>query len=157
MSAFKIGQTVFITTLNKTGEVVDFKGKDKSIAVVQLGLIKAECKLADLQVIEKTAKPVRRARREETARQSIKHSSKNSRTVPSTLDLHGRTVAEAIPLVETFMSDAVLAQHGIVDLVHGIGEGRLKQAIHAHLPSIGVVKRYEVLPFNSGTTRVYLG
>jgi DNA mismatch repair protein MutS2 len=49
------------------------------------------------------------------------------------LDLHARTVEEAIPLVEAFLNDAYLRGWQKVRIVHGKGTGTLKLEVDRFL------------------------
>ena len=61
--------------------------------------------------------------------------------VPFEIHLLGRTVPEALDLVDKYLDDVYLAGLSPVRLVHGMGSGRLKKAItdllarHPHVES----------------------
>lgn len=70
------------------------------------------------------------------------------------LDLHGRTVDEAVEAVAAFLNEALLAGSAEVRIIHGRGGGRLEAAVHAQLKRIAAVRTYKVDPANSGVTIV---
>lgn len=72
------------------------------------------------------------------------------------LDLHGLRVHEALSLAEDAINKAVLADADQLELLHGIGQGKIKDALHKHLAGLKVVKRFALDPANPGVTRVYL-
>ena len=76
--------------------------------------------------------------------------------VPASLDLHGLTVEEARNRVAGYISRAILAGHERVDLIHGIGSGKLKAAITKDLKSISAVRAVKPHPTNPGVTIAYL-
>lgn len=75
---------------------------------------------------------------------------------PSSLDLHGRTVAEAEALVDAFLNDAMLAGHETVRIIHGISGGRVRAAAHGRLRACPPVRAFRVDPSNPGVTIVSL-
>ncbi len=52
-----------------------------------------------------------------------------ARTVASSLDLRGATVAEALDLLDRYLDDAALAGLDRVTVVHGLGTGALRDAV----------------------------
>lgn len=59
---------------------------------------------------------------------------------PDELDLHGKTISEALPLVNRFLEDSIIAGKKRVWVVHGKGTGVLRQAIGDHLSKHKLVK-----------------
>lgn len=51
----------------------------------------------------------------------------------SELDLHGKTVEEAIPLVDRFLEDCFCGGMNRVWIVHGKGTGTLRQEVRQHV------------------------
>lgn len=72
------------------------------------------------------------------------------------LDLHGRTVAEATEALDTFLNDALLAGHAAVQVIHGRSGGRVKAAVHHRLASLPSVRGFQLDPRNPGATIVRL-
>jgi DNA mismatch repair protein MutS2 len=50
------------------------------------------------------------------------------------LDVRGKLVDQALPLLDKFLDDALLVGLPFVRILHGKGTGALKDAIHRHLP-----------------------
>lgn len=74
--------------------------------------------------------------------------------VSTTLDLHGKTVDEAVAALDGFLNDALLAGHAEVRLIHGRSGGRLKSAVHARLKQLAVARSFRIDPANPGVTIV---
>jgi dsDNA-specific endonuclease/ATPase MutS2 len=72
------------------------------------------------------------------------------------LDLHGKTVVEAIDALDEFLNDALLAHATEVRIIHGRSGGRLKAAVHARLRQMPSIRVFRVDPLNAGTTIVKL-
>ena len=65
----------------------------------------------------------------------------NSGYAESELDLHARTVEEAIPLVEHFLDDAYQRGLHSVRIIHGKGTGTLKLEVDRFLARSPLVTR----------------
>jgi DNA mismatch repair protein MutS2 len=76
--------------------------------------------------------------------------------VPTSLDLHGLTVDEARNRVAGYISSAILAGHERVEIIHGIGSGKLKDVVAKDLTSIAAVRAVKPHPTNPGVTLVWL-
>ena len=70
---------------------------------------------------------------------SIRLHEKQSRFNP-TLDVRGKRVEEAIPLLEQFLDDAILLSQGEIKILHGKGEGLLRKVLRDQL------KKYKQVP-----------
>lgn len=75
---------------------------------------------------------------------------------PSSIDLHGRTMAEAEAEVDAFINDAILAGFDEVRIVHGRSGGRVRAAVHGRLAKLPSVRGFRVDPRNGGVTIVTL-
>lgn len=74
------------------------------------------------------------------------------------LDLHGMTVDEAIPLVDKFLREKYTPS-GQVWIIHGKGTGVLRRAIRQHLsghPNVRKIDTAEIYQGGDGVTRVDL-
>jgi DNA mismatch repair protein MutS2 len=78
------------------------------------------------------------------------------RHASTTLDLHGRTVEEAVAALDSFLNDAILAGLNDVRVIHGRSGGRLKAAVHARLKMLSSVRGFRLDTSNSGVTIVCL-
>ena len=81
----------------------------------------------------------------------VADSAVRARVSPS-LDLHGKTVEEAVAALDTFLNDALLAGAADVRVIHGRSGGRLKAAVHARLKQLAVARSFRVDPANPGVT-----
>jgi DNA mismatch repair protein MutS2 len=73
-------------------------------------------------------------------------------SVVTSLDLHGKTVEEAIAVLDAFVSDALLGGAAEVRIIHGRSGGKLKAAVHGRLRAITAVRSFRVDPQNEGVT-----
>jgi len=75
------------------------------------------------------------------------------------LDLHARTVEEAIPLVEEFLNDAYARGWQRVRIIHGKGTGTLRLEVDRYLSRNSLVARHspaDRFHGSSGATEVEL-
>ena len=70
------------------------------------------------------------------------------------LHLVGRTIEEALPLVDKYLDDAFLAGRSPVRLIHGVGSGRLRKAIGGLLSKHPQVESFAAAPSDQGGTGV---
>ena len=74
----------------------------------------------------------------------------------ASLDLHGKTVLEAIDALDGFLNDAILDGCREVRVIHGRSGGRLKATVHARLRELAPVRAFRLDPANPGATIVTL-
>jgi len=72
------------------------------------------------------------------------------------LHLLGATIDEALPTVEKYLDRAFTEGLPRVHIVHGVGSGRLRQAIIALLEHHPLVRRFQAGDAGGGTTIVEL-
>lgn len=99
------------------------------------------------------SRPPRTAQRATTPKPLSPDSGEPPAAVRS-LDLHGRTVPEAIQELRAFVNAALLDGVAEVRIIHGQGGGRIKAAVHAQLAGMPVRSRLD--PRNPGVTVVTL-
>jgi DNA mismatch repair protein MutS2 len=126
----------------KEGEKVLFKPGDcdvkiigadeeKGEAVIQMGNgMKLSCKYSDLGRVSK-APPKLKAPLQIAGVLSAETMDKKGSLE---IDLRGKMVDQALPLVDKFLDDALLTSLPFVRIIHGKGTGALRVAIHKHLP-----------------------
>ena len=68
------------------------------------------------------------------------------------IDVRGLRVQEALAEVEKLVDKGMSANLPSVEIVHGVGTGALRSAIHEYLQAAEVVKEFECLDVNPGVT-----
>ena len=128
---FRPGQQVFLAALGLTGKIVAADTRD--------GRLEVQARNVKLRVSPEEVTPVGgeagKAIRSGTA--SGYH--RPPAWLPS-LNLVGLRVDEALPLVDRLIDQAVLHGQEKVDIIHGVGTGRLKRAVWDHLKHHALVK-----------------
>ncbi len=119
------------------GDDVHVAGLGKGIVreVRRGGRCLVEIKGRSLLVDAGQLTPVQPARRRSSAQPAqVTPEHQPPRQAPASIDLHGLTPEDAIAALDVFINDAILAGHATVQVIHGRGAGRLKAAVHQHLP-----------------------
>lgn len=140
----KAGISVFVKPMDCCGQVTAFNTA-KGEAEVQCGSLKMHLKLKDLLVIgEEKAKP-----------KSIKVVKKFPKSMPLLeINVLGMTVAEALYEVDNFIDRAVTDNLEEIKVIHGVGTGKLKNAIAQHLKKHKNVESYRLGKYGEGETGV---
>ncbi len=108
--------------------------EDRSEAVIQMDNgMKLTCKFSDLGRVSKAA-PVLKKQYVPTVASQVLGSKAMEEKGSLEIDLRGKMVDQALPMVDKFLDDALLAGLPFVRIIHGKGTGALKEAIHKHLP-----------------------
>jgi DNA mismatch repair protein MutS2 len=141
----RIGDEVEIIHLNTKGVVLN-KPDDKGEVQLQAGIMKLKAHLSQLRLIKEPAK-------KQTARVSTQTSAA-IRTVPMELDIRGKATDEALPEVDQYLDEAVLASLGEVSIIHGKGTGVLRASIQQHLRHHPHVKAFRLGVFGEGESGV---
>ena len=140
----KAGISVFVKPMDCCGQVTAFNTA-KGEAEVQCGSLKMHLKLKDLLVIgEEKAKP-----------KSVKVVKKLPKLMPLLeINVLGMTVAEALYEVDNFIDRAVTDNLEEIKVIHGVGTGKLKNAIAQHLKKHKNVESYRLGKYGEGETGV---
>lgn len=146
------GLEVRVRTLKRRGVVV--AAMNGGVYRVQVGALVITAGEADLEA-EKPTKKKRKAGRTESGSKASEAAAGHE-AVPQSIDLHGLTVEEARNRVAGYISRAILAGHDRVEIVHGIGTGKLKAAVTKDLRALQVVRAVKPHPTNPGVTVAYL-
>ncbi|MFN8438335.1 MAG: Smr/MutS family protein [Cytophagales bacterium] len=132
----KEGDYVKIKGQDAVGEVVSLRGND---AEVQLGLIKTMVKINKLE--KATRKDADKSHKETKITHSrtydIREKMINFRTDH---DFRGMRAEDALVLLERILDDAILLNAKDLRLVHGKGDGVLRQVIRARLKQVKFVQ-----------------
>lgn len=149
----KPGDWVYIDTLSSDGQVKSVSGKKVK---VQCGIISATVDISHCYEAEHNHS--RKVKEIDKIRTTKKYSSGSVQSVKTSINLLGKTVDEAIPLVDRFLNDAFMAGISPVDIIHGKGTGSLRAGIHQYLKTLPFVKEFKMAdPRNggAGVTQVY--
>lgn len=148
LSQFKVGDRVKVAALGREGILITFDKKGR--CKVALGEKVVSCSISQL----KLAKP--EIAKKKTPQQPIEKRPSMRIMSPLIIDLHGLTTVEAVYQVEMAINRAALDGHDEVQIIHGIGSGKVREAVTSYLKTVELVKRYQLDPKNRGKTRVFI-
>jgi DNA mismatch repair protein MutS2 len=135
------GQTVFVTTLGRSG-VVRGAPDARDDVEVEVGALRAHVPRASLRrVAEAGARPA-----EGTVEVPV------GPAVSLSLSVRGRTVDDALLEVDRYLDDAVRARLPQVTIVHGKGTGALRRAVHDFLRGHPHVRQFRLGERGEGDT-----
>lgn len=147
---FKLGESVKVLSMNLNGSVIalpDSKGN----VTVQMGILRSQVHISDLEIIEET--PSYSAKQmHKTTKGKMKMG--KSFSVSPEINLLGKTVDEAVAELDKYLDDAALAHLSNVRVVHGKGTGALRSGIHTYLKRQKHVKSFRLGAFGEGDAGV---
>ncbi len=144
-----VGDFVRLKTGGATGKVESI---NKNSATVIMGIMKMTAKLRDLVHANEPL--------EIRSKKSINTSVESSAKFESKLDIRGLRRDEALKTLETFVDKAIVSTATHLNIVHGKGDGILRQAVIRKLREYDAVKSYshpEAKDGGDGVTIVELG
>ena len=141
----KIGDSINVLSLGLKGTVSSLPNA-KGDLFVQMGILRSQVNIKDIELVDEEVIKAPNFNRTQSGK--IKMS--KSASIHPDINLIGKTVDEALPLLDKYLDDAYLAHLPQVTVIHGRGTGALKNAVHAHLKKAKYVKSYRVGGFGEG-------
>ena len=130
------GQEVWVEKLHANARVIAVAANRKTVTVstgaLRFAVSAREIGRRDGEAAEARPAPLRESRPRATER------------VGTELMLIGKTVDEALPVLDQYLDRAALAGLPALRLVHGYGTGRLQRAVHAFLKEHPLVARFRL-------------
>lgn len=152
MDTLKIGQSVFVNSLGSLGTVTEMNGKKLTVSVRGMTI---RVKLQDVSApYLDEIKKEKQAEKKENAKSSYRPIRTGS--VSTELNIIGKTFADAQPMVERFLDQALASGFSPVKIIHGKGSGALRSRIHEFLDRQPFVKRYQLDDVEGGGAGVTL-
>jgi len=121
----RIGDRVKVLTLDQNGEVLTLPD-DKQDLFVQVGLLKVNVNIENLMRIEDGKKKSAKAK---TSKYGSLYKQK-VQTVGISINVQGENLDNAIMDVDKYLDDAYMASLSEVTIIHGRGEGILRNGLH---------------------------
>jgi DNA mismatch repair protein MutS2 len=140
----KPGDTVQVVHLNTKGTVLD-KPNARGEVTVQAGALRLKAQVSQLRRLKEDRPAATRTRTDVDI---------TARAVRRELDLRGMALDEALPEVDKFLDDAVLAALGEVSIIHGKGTGALRTGVQSHLKRHPHVDTYRLGKYGEGESGV---
>ena len=141
----KAGDRVMVGSLGTEGVVLSVR-REKGVCEVQTGVLKASVKLSDLYRARSAGKEGERV---QVTRQLV-----DRPVVKREINLIGMTTGEGIEEAEAFLDGAVVANLHEVRIVHGVGTGKLRAAVHEMLRRHPRVESFRLGKYGEGENGV---
>ena len=147
----KKGDSVKIVSMGLKG-IVSTLPDAKGGLFVQCGIIRTRTNIRDLIYAEEEAISAPALQRGSSASGKMKMS--KTLSISTEINLLGKTVDEALSVLDKYLDDAYLAHLPSVRVVHGKGTGALRSAVHGHLKRLKYVKEYRLGEYGEGDSGV---
>lgn len=157
---FHPGDLVKVLSMNVRG-TVSTTADAKGYLYVQMGIIRSKVHYKDLILLPdaditgpgyQSTSGKHGGNRKGSGSSNIKVS--KSMSVKSEINLLGKTVDEAISMLDKYLDDAYLAHLTEVRIVHGKGTGALRNGVHQYLRRAKHVKEFHLAAFGEGDAGV---
>lgn len=149
----KKGDSVKIVSMGLRGTVSTLPDA-KGALFVQCGIIRTHTNVRDLAYAEEETLTTPALQRSGGGSGSGKMKMSKTMSISTEINLLGKTVDEALSLLDKYLDDAYLAHLPSVRVVHGKGTGALRNAVHGHLKRLKYVKEYRLGEFGEGDSGV---
>ncbi len=143
-SPIKIGDSVYITSLDKTAIVVA-DDKRKAEYTVKIGLMTTSVKYGKVKKIIAKAQ-----KQNDTSKNVVINKPINNTQLPLECNVIGKRVDEALQIVEKYLDSAVLKGMHEVRIVHGKGSGALRTAIHDYFKTHPNIATFRLGQYGEG-------
>ena len=144
----KIGSRVKVVSLGQNGQALTLPD-DKGDLFVQMGPVKANVNIKDLTIIIDGTEKKKKPKKTGNAGYGNLYRQK-AQNVSISINVQGRNLDEAMAEVDKYLDDAYIAGLEQVTVIHGRGEGILRQGLHKMFKAHKHVKSFRKGNFNEG-------
>lgn len=141
-----VGDIVMVHSMGVKGTVSTLPN-NKGKCFVQMGILRSEVDIKDLELLEQETKA---AKREANITHAKNMKMSKAMTISPELNLIGNTVDEAIALLDKYLDDAYLAKLHQVTIIHGMGTGALRNAVQNYCKRCKIVDTYRMGEYGEG-------
>ena len=144
----KPGLNVYVSTLGSDGVIVSNISKDDTVQV-QIGIMKMKIDIKNLYE-SKSENHTSKKSNIGSSGKVLGNSSFKAQTVKPEINVLGLTVDEAVPLIDKYIDDCFVAKLSPIRIVHGKGNGALRNGIHRYLKNNKFVDSFLLGTFGEG-------
>ena len=141
-----VGDIVMVHSMGIKG-TVNTLPNSKGKCFVQMGILRSEVDVSDLELLEQETKA---AKKEANITHARNMKMSKAMTISPEINLIGKTVDEALPLLDKYLDDAYLAKLHQVTVIHGMGTGALRNAVQNHCRRCKYVESYRMGEYGEG-------
>lgn len=143
----RVGDMVRIREQEAAGEVLEIRGKNYVIA---FGMLKTNTKLEKLEKIPAAEAKTLRPREKSNVDLGTWNISTRRVQFRPDIDLRGKRADEAMEMVVDFIDEAIMVNARELRILHGKGNGILRQLIREYLHTVDLVESYGDADLNQG-------
>lgn len=144
--ALAVGDIVMVHSMGVKGTVSTLPNS-KGKCYVQMGILRSEVDVKDLERLEQETKA---AQKEAAITHARTMKMAKAMTISPEINLIGKTVDEAIALLDKYLDDAYLAKLHQVTVIHGMGTGALRNAVQNYCKKCKYVDSYRMGAYGEG-------
>jgi DNA mismatch repair protein MutS2 len=134
----EVGDWVELTQYGSVGEVIDVKGKK---ATIVSGSVNIKVSLKDLKKVKRSQKPGARSQKRHAYSSVISDLNKKAAQFNPSIDLRGKRALEALDELKSYIDDAILLSIKEVSILHGKGDGILRNVLREYLQTVDDVEQ----------------
>lgn len=140
------GDIVMVHSMGVKG-TVSTPPNSKGKCYVQMGILRSEIDISDLELLEHETKA---AKKEASITHARNMKMAKAMAVSSEINLIGKTVDEAMAMLDKYIDDAYLARLHQVTVIHGMGTGALRSAVQNYCKRCKHVDSYRMGAYGEG-------
>lgn len=144
-SDFKIGDKVHVFSLSMDGIVQSLPDNKGNISV-QMGILRSFVSIEDCEILDEAVITTPTIKRTSKGKVSMNKSA----SIRPEINVLGKTVDEAVAILDKYLDDAYLSHLPQVTIIHGKGTGALRAGIQNYLKKLKYVKSYRAGSFGEG-------
>lgn len=147
----KLGDTVFLDTLNSEGTIVELDDRE---ALVQVGTLRVRARYTDMRKRSREERKIDQLTRRTERQPSTRTEIPRAASPGLELDLRGQRVEEALENLDRYIDAAYLAGLPFGRIIHGKGTGKLREAIREYLRQHALISKVTGAEANEGGSGV---
>ena len=144
-SDFKIGDKVHVFSLSMDGIVQSLPDNKGNISV-QMGILRSFVSIEDCEILDEAVITTPTIKRTSKGKVSMNKSA----SIRPEINVLGKTVDEAVSILDKYLDDAYLSHLPQVTIIHGKGTGALRAGIQNYLKKLKYVKSFRAGSFGEG-------
>ena len=145
----KVGDRVKLLTLDQNGEILSLPD-EKGNLMIQVGIMKMSANLKDLMLINDGTKKKKVPQPKSSSGKYGSMYKEKAMNISVSCNVQGQNLEDACMNVEKYLDDAYMAGLKEVTVIHGRGEGILKDGIRNMLRRNKLVASYRKGGYNEG-------
>lgn len=153
ISEFKVGMHVKVLTMNLTGKVSAVHTAKKQVTVL-VGSLSTKVDIKNLEILEGYKEPDEEKSSTKSGGGQGKIKMSKSANISTEINLLGKTVDEAVAILDKYLDDAYIAKVPQVRIVHGKGTGALRNGVTSYLRGVPYIKEFRLGQIGEGDAGV---